>query len=271
MSVPSRFFSGKELARLIDETAVQGCLAWRAWPELEIHEEPGVLQIRSGVPFLLFNVVLKTRIDPDEAYDRIDSIQAWAKKMKISLGWYTTPCTRPFDMGDRLLSKDFVLGGGSAGMAVDLRDIKENLPRPETLSIEEVRDLDTLKIWSRVMTSVYGFPDFAAQSWFRLHAAMGLGADKSWHHYLARMGETPVATSSLFLGSDAAMIASVATIPAARCKGAGTAVIHEPLQEARHREYSTAVTCSSEMGEDIYRNIGFEDICEMKMYLWSGE
>jgi len=268
MSTSVSSFSEPELIGLLDRTAVQGCLAWQAWPELEVHKSSDICWICSSDPFPIFNVVLKSRMLPEAVMDRIDSVLAAAGRSGKSLGWYTTPCTRPSDLGRVLISRGFVLGGTTAGMALDLSGMKRPEPMPEGLVIEEVQDLEALESWSRLVTSVYEFPPYAANSWLRLHAAMGLGEDASWHHYLARRNGQPVAASSLFLGKDAALVASVATVPDARRQGIGTAVTLEAVAEAGRRGKSIAVTCSSDMGEDVYRKIGFEEICKMSMYLW---
>jgi GNAT superfamily N-acetyltransferase len=271
MSPTPTSFSQLELIQVLDQTAVQSCLAWRVWPELEVQEGPELCWIGCSDPFPIFNVVLKARMEPEKADQRIDALLAAAWRRNVSLGWYTTPCTRPSDMGERLLSRGFVLGGITAGMAADLSALEEDRPLQSDLIIEEVSNLDALKAWCNVMTSVFEFPESAACSWFRLHAAMGLGEDKPWHHYLAWMNGRPVATSSLFLGPDAAMLASVATVSDARRQGIGTAVTRKALHEARVRGYSIAVICSSDMGKDVYRQMGFEEICEMCMYFWSAD
>ncbi|NPV61288.1 MAG: GNAT family N-acetyltransferase [Methanotrichaceae archaeon] len=276
MSVPSFSFSQRELIQVLDETAVQGCLAWRAWAELEVHEDREICRIGCADPFPIFNVVLKARMEPEKADRRIDYLISLARQKNTSLGWYTTPCTRPSDLGERLLSRGFVLGGITAGMAASLSALKDDQDCGDRqssvqsgLAIEEVRDLDALKIWSRIMTSVYEFPESAANTWFRLNASLGLGEDRAWHHYLAYLDGKPLATSSIFLGSDAAMLANVATVADYRRLGIGTAVALRALRDARARGYSTAIICSSDLGKNVYLRMGFEEICELYFYLWS--
>jgi GNAT superfamily N-acetyltransferase len=276
MSAPSFSFSQRELIRILDDTAVQGCMAWRAWPELEVHEDSGICRIACADPFPVFNVVLKARMEPECTDRRIDALVSSTRQKSASLGWYTTPCTRPSDLGERLLCRGFVLGGITAGMAANLSALKDDRDSSgqkclmqSGLVVEEVRDLGALKIWSRIMTSVYEFPESAADTWFRLNAYLGLGEDRVWHHYLAFLDGKPLATSSIFLGADAAMLANVATVADSRRAGIGTAVALRALHEAQVRDYSIAVICSSDLGKNVYLRMGFEEICELYFYLWS--
>ena len=103
-----------------------------------------------------------------------------------------------------------------------------------------------------------------------MYAAMGLGTDLPWRHYLASPDGTPVATSSLFLGAGIAGIHSVATVPDARGQGIGTAVTLEPLREARRRGYRLGALFSSEMAVNLYLRIGFREYCKANLYLWMG-
>jgi ribosomal protein S18 acetylase RimI-like enzyme len=64
----------------------------------------------------------------------------------------------------------------------------------------------------------------------------------------------------------------IATIPAARRRGAGAAVTTAPLVEARARGFAAAVLYSTEMGLPLYRQLGFGELgCGISRYLWMPE
>ena len=48
----------------------------------------------------------------------------------------------------------------------------------------------------------------------------------------------------------------------------GSAVSLEPLREAHRMGYRVGTLCASEMGEGVYRKMGFRAYCPLRMYLW---
>ena len=61
-----------------------------------------------------------------------------------------------------LEAEGFVHVADVFGMAANLRTLDEGLAKPEGLTVSQVGDLSALSTWSRVISSVNEFPDFAA-------------------------------------------------------------------------------------------------------------
>jgi len=263
--------STADLIRIIEKNAVDGCVAWKVWPALTLIDEPGLLWTLTDIPFPVFNAVLSARFSPDSAKRRIESVLSRAREKDVPVAWFVGPESRPSDLGEHLIASGFLPEGSSTGMAAELECLDLNSAGPEGLSIEEVLDLETFQSWCDVMIPVYEFPDFVSDHWLELHASMGFGRNKSWRHFLARMKGEPVAVSSLFLGENAASVANVATVPAARGRGIGTAVTTRALRTACESGYRLATLCASEMGESLYRRIGMKIYCCFRLYLWGGE
>ncbi|NYT02581.1 MAG: GNAT family N-acetyltransferase [Methanosarcinales archaeon] len=259
------------MARLIEETAVEGCLAWGAWSGMEIFDQGDLLWTMTAVPFPLFNSVLFSRLGPGVVEGRVRDLQSLARGRGVPLAWFTTPLSRPEDLGERLQSMGFFLGGVTAGMAMDLSLLRQPLPPPPGLVVEEVGDARAFREWSMVMLPVFQFPDYAFDPWVDMHAALGFGPERPWRHYLLRLQGRPVATSSLFLGSRACMVASVAVLPEHRRQGIGSAAVLAPLLEARRLGKRLGTLCSSDMGQGIYRRLGFQEHCRMNLYLWMND
>ena len=121
------------------------------------------------------------------------------------------------------------------------------------------------------MGPVYEFPDFALEPWHDMQAAVGLGADRPYRHYIAWLKGTPVATASLFLGAGVAGISNVATLPEFRGRGIATAVTLEPLLEARRGGYRVGVLFASMAAIGLYRRLGFRQYCKGNCYAWTHE
>ena len=63
---------------------------------------------------------------------------------------------RPTDLGERLLAHGFTYGRDDIGMTVDLSALREDLPGPDDLEIELVRDEATLAAWKDTLARASG-------------------------------------------------------------------------------------------------------------------
>jgi GNAT superfamily N-acetyltransferase len=262
-------FSDAALSEAIEACAVAGCKAWAVWPELEYHEEPDLTWTLTHIPFSVFNGAFEARFAPDEVDARIDAVIARAAARDVPMMWWTGPSTRPAELGTVLQAKGFTLAARVQGMAVNLDALVDDLPVPEGLEIDEVRDHAALEAWGRLTARVFDFPDFSLSPWIEMHAAMGIGVDRPWRHFIARLGDKPVGASSLFCDNDVAGIASVATLPDFRRQGIGSAISLTPLCVARHDGYHVGTLCASAMGVSAYRRLGFLEHGEsLRVYSW---
>ena len=80
-----------------------------------------------------------------------------------------------------------------------------------------------------------------------------------------------MAIASLLLHAGVAGIYGVATLPEARRQGIGAAMTRHVLQEAFVRDYRVAVLSPTQMGLNIYQQIGFTTMCRFTFYTWSAE
>jgi GNAT superfamily N-acetyltransferase len=85
-------------------------------------------------------------------------------------------------------------------------------------------------------------------------------------YYLARVGETDVATALSFEVDGAVGIFNVATPAEHRGRGYGAAVTHAAVQEAFDRGADLAWLQSSDIGHSVYKRLGFRDVETYVMY-----
>jgi GNAT superfamily N-acetyltransferase len=85
-------------------------------------------------------------------------------------------------------------------------------------------------------------------------------------YYLARVGETDVATALSFEVEGTVAIFNVATPQEHRGHGYGAAVTHAAVQEAFDRGADLAWLQSSELGHSVYERLGFRDVETYVMY-----
>jgi ribosomal protein S18 acetylase RimI-like enzyme len=88
-----------------------------------------------------------------------------------------------------------------------------------------------------------------------------------WRHYVIRLGDQVVATSSLHLGAGVAGLYNVATRPDQREHGLGTAVTLLAFQEARDLGYTLGTLQTTYPNAlRLYHRMGFEVYCKFGIY-----
>lgn len=252
-------------------SAIEGNLfatmsAFRKWPRAEVHDEAEIMWSMTDIPFPLFNSIMRAQLPPERIDTTIQTIIAQAESRNVPLLWWTGPTTQPAELGRHLERHGFVSEGQMPGMAVDLANLKENPPMPSGLTVQQVRDDETLKQWSQVCAAGFGMPDFAADAF---HDFMCHVDPDTVLAYLGWRNDQPVATSLLVLAAGVAGIYNVATIPEARRQGIGAIMTLSPLRDARDRKYKVGILQASEMGVDVYRSLGFQEYCKIGQHIWS--
>lgn len=236
-------------AALLDLEITLEYLAFLGTSPLAARHTTGTLAwVLTGIDDNTYNGVLQTQLAAEDADDAIGATLSYFRAGATPALWYVTPGSRPADLGERLRRQGcFELDPGM-GMAADL----ERLPPPAPvagLTIRRVADADDLARWC----AVYEGEPLRRQ----LYASLGLRDNVPLRHFVGLLDETPVATSSIFLGQRAAALLHVEVRPNARRRGIGTAIVLAALHEARTAGYRTAVVAPSAEGQPLYARLGF--------------
>lgn len=242
----------------------------RAWPQIEIHDEPELLWSISDIRFPFFNSVLRANLSPSRADGAIEEAVYRCRSRRVPMLWWTGPSTRPVELGADLIRHGFH-PEYARGMAVSLQGLRNEPPQPRGLVVEQVNDDDTMSKWCKVLCESFEMPSLVGEAFLDLSRTLGLGPSSALRHYIGRVEGEPVAISSLFLGRGVAGIYNVATLPRVRRRGIGGAMTFAPLREALAEGYPLAVLHSSEMGAGVYRRLGFQEYCKIGQYVWMGE
>jgi len=228
-----------------------------------------VVWFYTGIQVPLFNGVITARLNPNDAKETCDSLQAQIDEQGAPALWWIGPDSKPDDLGILLEQYGLQPAGEVPGMAIDLGLVD---PKPEMIkdfTIWEVNNAEMQTVWARTAGVGTGFPVGATNAMARLEATLNDSQYKAQHRYIGFLNATPVATSALVLDSGVAGIYAVATIPAARQKGLGRIMTVMPLLEARKRGYRVGILQASSMGYPIYQKIGFKEVCKYRLYLQS--
>jgi hypothetical protein len=109
-------------------------------------------------------------------------------------------------------------------------------------------------VWRQISAAGFGAD---TQIYYDAYARQGFADDASSTQYIGYVGDQPVTSSTLLLAGGIASVYDVSTPPALRRQGYGGAITFAMLQAARARGYQYAWIWSSQMGESVYRNLGF--------------
>lgn len=243
------------------------------WPKAEVHDGPDCLWTLTDVPFPFFNSVFRAWLAQDDVDAAIEAAISRCASRNVSMLWLTGPSTTPSDLMAHLRAHGFTHDPDEdrLGMAVDLLGLAGEPPMPAGLAIEQVNDIEGLRICNNIVSVALGFPQFASEAvedWF---TSVGIGADLPLRHFVGRLDGKPVAGASLFLAGGVASIQGVATVPGARRRGVGTAMVLALLREARAERYQVAVVEAREAVVGLYRRVGFEEYCRMGWYVWGAD
>ena len=241
---------------------------FKQWPQAELHDTPELMRSITNIPYPLFNSVVRTKIPSSTIEDVIDSTLAEYKSRNVPMMWWTGPSTQPSDLGIILSERGFHKSV-NPGMAGDLASFPESYALPKDLQLKRVENEAELDIFCRVVSEVFGLPDFVADAFLDLF--LNLGFDSPFLNYIGSIDNEVVATSSVLLGGGVAGIYNVATLESARRKGIGAAMTAIPLLEARSVGYQVCTLESSESGFNVYRKLGFQEYCKISHYVWTGD
>jgi GNAT superfamily N-acetyltransferase len=241
----------------------------RVLPGGEIHEDAELGWFYTGRPHL--NDVTYTHLAQNTyqyVNTKINEVFAYFSPRNVSVAWVISPISQPAQLGEVLEARGFTHVGGDSNMAVDLQLMNESISVPENLVIREIEDAETLKIHNGI--SKIGFESSAetAQSYYECYVGNGFGRGKPWHHYLAWLHSKPVGIASLLLHAGVAGIYGVATQPEARRQGVGADLTLHAMREARSLGYRIAILAPSEMGMNMYRSLGFQEMGNARYYRW---
>jgi ribosomal protein S18 acetylase RimI-like enzyme len=245
-------------------------LMYADMPCVETFAEPGLLGMMTDLPDPMLNAVYQATFPPEQAEVRSGVervLHRYGSRGCLPMTWFVTPSTQPGDLGRYLEMYQFVHIGRTPGMAADLWAVEER-PPPTGLVIEQVGNRAQLKQWLHPVTVSFELSQAAASSFFELFAGRGFGADVPWQLFVGLVEGQPVAASRLFCAAGVAGVYHVATVPAARRRGLGSALTLAAVRSARELGYRVGVLVSSSEGFGVYRRLGFRECCHADAYRW---
>ena len=231
----------------------------------EFSHEPEATWFISGVPHWTYNMVTKTLFTAETPPERIDAILTRLGEYKCSMYWPVDSSSSSASL--KKLEEYGWVGGGITVLARDLQTLGEMPALPEGVTVQIVETKDVLEQSMRVLLSGYdGLPAFLYDRAAEVLSHHHFVAPPGVYYYLGRLNGEPVTTALMFLGGGIASIFNTATLPSARRHGVASAVVRECLLKARAMGYHVLALQPTEMGDPVYRRLGFEEGGKVNFY-----
>ena len=166
---------------------------------------------------------------------------------KSLVGCWSLSPAQPLDLGARLLARGFQPGWQPCWMALDLREIKADHPRPAGLKVE-----------ANYETSTRNVPNLPNSGSDQVRATLARQQPERVQRFLATLDGKVVGHSTVLLTTGAygvAGIYDVGVVPEAENRGIGKAVTLAACLHARDREYRYALLNAT--GRRMYEQLGF--------------
>lgn len=215
---------------------------------------------RSGHPAL--NYVLGASLNPKQARDRVAEITEMVKAWGVNALWQIGPEASPSDVFDLAVDCGWTPASQTTGMAIKEGSLVPDVPMPDGLTISAADDEESLRVWVDIYFT-------AAPQEYRNTVAgviceLGHGPHLPWTYYIGYLNGTAVASSMVFVGADVAGLYYIGTLPDYRQQGIGTAMTHYSLKQAQSLGYDLVVLQATDMGANIYRDLGFQNCCRIR-------
>jgi len=189
----------------------------------------------------------------------INYVKELIRKGKAPNGWTVGPLTIPKNLGNILGDYGFSNVYQQAGMAIEIKNLKDKAIDRNDLIVEKVDNETSLKQWSEIVSLVFGLNvdfDFLRFMCLQEHVQF----------YLGKFEGKPVSTLMLYLSSGVAGLHAVSTLPEYRNKGFSLTISRAALIDAFEMGHRVGVLQASSLGERVYRKLGFQKYCDIISY-----
>ncbi len=221
--------------------------------------------LNSGWTLAYLNAVYSINLSEEFLEEKIEEVIKYFKERNLSFGWRTGELTKPSTLTNLLVSKYGFTKNTLPGMYVNVKDLPKSA-EIKNFEIIRVVNKDQFAVWDEVLLESYKAPKDSALGFFP-HLLEHKNND-SYSAFLGYYERKPVAVSLVFYKEGVAGIYAVGTLEKARGKRIGTAITLAAAEDAKERGYEIIILHASEMGYNVYKRMGFEEVCKVYHLFW---
>jgi hypothetical protein len=261
--------SDGSLLRAIQASACETWKVLSAAPQVQVHDEGGLLWVATGIRHPAFNAVLRAEAEPSRADGMIAETLDFFRRRELPFTWWTWPDTTPEDLGERLRERGLSSEAPLTGAAGDLAGLNWIGGSPAGLTLEWVEDAETYRTYQDVLTRSAQTRASAAEAMCMIMSSVAAMGEMPLMHYLGRIEGKPMATAMLSLAGGVAGVYQVGALPEAHADGIEAAMALAALLDARDMDFRLAVMQTSRLAFNTFSHLGLEERCEIGQYVWT--
>jgi hypothetical protein len=196
----------------IEQITINCFRSFAGFPNARLLDDGGVFGVMSHVPITFFSGIATTRFDGDVEAQVARTIELFRAE-RCAFRWWLTPSTRPQELASILAAQGMRHAYDAPGMIADLTTVSLDVPLPEDVTIRRARNVAELTPWTDVFMPVFSRPPAEREVWRDAYERFGFDEGAAWTHFVAFLGDEPVATTTLLVDGEVAGVYHVATLP----------------------------------------------------------
>ncbi len=257
-----------EIIKLIEKNLFEQIRFYGSSRRARLIDNKNIIKFLSHISLPFFNCVIFYDFDSKNLEKQIKDFIKYGRSKKTSLLWLVGPSSKPHSIGALLEENSFKYDDHMMSMAIEIKDIKNDLKHINGFEIELVDNRKKLERW--VHACLKGFDENGKNfsSIYEFERSLGCGRTLPWVRFTGIVDGEAVATSAIFMGSEAAGLDNVTTVPDWRKKGVGAFMVAHAFKFSQSLGYNIGVLQASDMGYNLYRKLGFKKYYEFKEFIW---
>jgi GNAT superfamily N-acetyltransferase len=217
------------------------------------------------------NAVFGAHLDPATASDRIAEVTATLGGDGRPFFWTIWPSDGPPDLAGRLEAAGFEDVGTNPLMTLDLTLPGDPVVVPPGLVVREATDLDDIRRVAAFAVGSIGAAGDPSDPFAGTFIRLATEPDPRLRLFGGDVAGELVTCSALFTGTGVAGIYAVATDEAHRGRGYGGVLTAAAMDAGRSQGFDTSVLMASDLGEPVYRRLGFREVGLVRFLRWPGQ
>lgn len=255
-------------SRAIEDAFVTHWSNFGRWSQGSLTDRDGILWFETPIPFLPYNMVIRTQIpDAIDADEAISRVAGRFRDRGVPYLWVQRPSDSPADLGSRLARHGLDLVETATGMDLDLDEWElESIGDDSDIHVVDY-DPQRLLDYVELIRTYWSVPESEQHMLVRLNQDLAGDAAPGFRLVAYVDGEP---AGKLFANlaelPDRVAIYGVAVRPEARGRGIATRLMNRAISSARDRGARRCVLHSSTMALSMYRRMGFVERCQLQAY-----